>query len=74
MIKYFNKGEILKGSDAELRINLIPCGSNTEIEDIIEFECDFYTTAGGQAIVKHLEDFEIDGEVVFSENFDEFTN
>ena len=63
MITNFGKGEILKGSDCEIAVVFSTCKQHIDIEQVENFTCDIYTTPGGAAITRSLEDFEIDGEV-----------
>ena len=63
MITNFGKGEILKGSDCEIAVVFSTCKQHIDIGQAENFTCDIYTTPGGAAITRSLEDFEIDGEV-----------
>lgn len=63
MITFFGKGEILKGSDAELTIELVPCNVHADIDQLENYICYIYTTPGGFAITRNLENFEIVGNV-----------
>lgn len=62
MMRLFNKGTILKGSDCELAITPSNCCQQVDLEKIGDFSCAFYTTPGGRSIVKRKEDFEFEGE------------
>ena len=61
MMRLFNKGTILKGSDCELAITPSNCCQHVDLEKIGDFSCAFYTTPGGLSIVKRKEDFEFEG-------------
>lgn len=63
MVNYFGKGQILKGSDCELVVPAAYCCGSVNIENVDNFSCTFYTTAGGYAIAKYKEDFEFVGGV-----------
>lgn len=58
MLKYFNKGEILKGSACDITVLLFPCGISSG--SVSDFTCEFYTESG-QSIQKGFDDFEFDG-------------
>ena len=62
MMRLFNKGTILKGSDCELAITPSNCCQHVDLEKIEDFSCAFYTTPGGRSIVKRKVDFEFEGE------------
>lgn len=62
MMRLFNKGTILKGSDCELAITPSNCCQHVDLEKIEDFSCAFYTTPGGRSIVKRKKDFEFEGE------------
>lgn len=62
MMRLFNKGTILKGSDCELAITPSNCCQHVDLEKIGDFSCAFYTTPGGRSIVKRKKDFEFEGE------------
>lgn len=62
MMRLFNKGTILKGSDCELAITPSNCCQQVDLEKINDFSCAFYTTPGGRSIVKRKKDFEFEGE------------
>ena len=61
MMRLFNKGTILKGSDCELAITPSNCCQQVDLEKIGDFSCAFYTTPGGRSIVKRKKDFEFEG-------------
>ena len=63
MLTNFGKGIILKGSDCEIAVGFSTCRMAVDIEQVENFSCSIYTTVGGAALQKTLEDFEIDGEV-----------
>lgn len=63
MVTFFGKGEILKGSDAELTIELVPCNVHADIDQLENYICYIYTTPGGFAIARNLDYFEIVGNV-----------
>ena len=63
MVTYFGKGEILKGSDAELAIELVPCNVHAEASQLENFICYIYTTPEGAAIERTMDDFEVEGNV-----------
>lgn len=63
MVTFFGKGEILKGSDAELTIELVPCNVHADINQLENYTCYIYTTPGGFAIARNLDYFEIVGNV-----------
>lgn len=63
MITFFGEGEILKGSDAELTIELVPCNVHADIDQLENYICYIYTTPGGFAIARNLDYFEIVGNV-----------
>lgn len=62
MMRLFNKGTILKGSDCELAITPSNCCQHVDLEKIEDFSCAFYTTPGGRSIVKRKKDFKFEGE------------
>ncbi len=62
MITYFNKGEILKGSDCEVRIALSNCCDMIDPAQLSGFTCLFFTV-NDYAVQKGIEDFEWDGSV-----------
>ena len=61
MINNFGKGTILKGSDCELVITVSTCCHSVDMQDVQNFSCAFYTESGGQAVMKHKEDFVFEG-------------
>lgn len=61
MINNFGKGTILKGSDCELVITVSTCCHSVDMADVQNFSCAFYTESGGQAVMKHKEDFVFEG-------------
>ena len=61
MINNFGKGTILKGSDCELVITVSTCCHSVDMKDVQNFSCAFYTESGGQAVMKHKEDFVFEG-------------
>lgn len=58
MITFFNKGEVIKGSDCNLFVWLFPCFVNKET--VFSLTCNFYT-ASGCSIEKFQEDFTFSG-------------
>ena len=63
MINFFNKGEIIKGTNAEIRIPLFKPCEVIPVSSITNFSCIFYTKEGGYGIEKDLDDFVVEGNI-----------
>lgn len=59
MITKFNSGQILKGSDVEINVALTTCKKNIDVRDAEDLVVNIYTTEGGDAIQKTIEDIEL---------------
>ena len=59
MITKFNSGQILKGSDVEINVALTTCKKNIDVRDAEDLVVNIYTTEGGEAIQKTIEDIEL---------------
>ena len=61
MITYYDKGQILKGSDVEIVFRLAPQCSTVDFSQVENLTVDFFTQAGGESIEKTAEALSITG-------------
>ena len=59
MITKYNSGQILKGSDVEINVALTTCKKNIDVRDAEDLVVSIFTTEGGDAIQKTIEDIEL---------------
>ncbi len=59
MIKQFNSGQILKGSDVEIGVPLATCRLDVDVREAQDLVVSIYTTPGGASIQKTIEDIEL---------------
>lgn len=59
MITKYNSGQILKGSDVEINVALTTCKKNIDVRDAEDLVVSIFTTEGGDAIQKTLDDIEL---------------
>lgn len=61
MITYYDKGQILKGSDVEIVFRLAPQCSTVDFSQVENLTVDFYTNSGGTSIEKTASALSITG-------------
>lgn len=59
MITKYNSGQILKGSDVEINVALTTCKKNIDVRYAEDLVVSIFTTEGGDAIQKTIEDIEL---------------
>ena len=59
MIRQFNSGQILKGSDVEIGVPLATCRLDVDVREAQDLVVSIYTTPSGASIQKTIEDIEL---------------
>lgn len=59
MIRQFNSGQILKGSDVEIGVPLATCRLDVDVREAQDLVVSIYTTPGGASIQKTIEGIEL---------------